>query len=84
MDIEVIDARIKKVFVESLHITPDQYNLNALIVDDFGADSLDAVELIMALEEEFNIEIPDEEAHKALSVNDVVDLVKARMRPTPL
>jgi len=81
MDDEVIEARIKKVIIERLQLTPAVYRNDALIVDDFGADSLDTVELVMAIEEEFDIQISNEEAEKALTVADTVRLVKRYVRP---
>ena len=59
-----IEERVRKIVVEQLGVTEDQVTLEASFVDDLGADSLDTVELVMALEEEFDIEIPDEEAEK--------------------
>ncbi len=81
MDDEVIEARIKKVIIERLHLTPAEYRNDARIVDDFGADSLDTVELVMAIEEEFDIQISNEEAENALTVADTVRLVKRYVKP---
>ena len=81
MDDEVIEARIKKVIIEHLHLTPTEYRNDARIVDDFGADSLDTVELVMAIEEEFGIQISNEEAERALTVADTIQLVKQYVRP---
>ena len=66
-----IDQRVKDIIVEQLGVKPDQVTAEAKFVEDLGADSLDIVELIMALEEEFGIEVPDEQAEKLLTVGDV-------------
>ena len=67
--------RIKEIIAEELHIDAASISDDADIVDDLGADSLDIVELIMAFEEEFNIEIPDEKAEKIKTVEDVVKYI---------
>ena len=66
-----IDQRVKDIIVEQLGVKADQVTTEAKFIEDLGADSLDIVELIMALEEEFGHEIPDEEAEKLLTVGDV-------------
>ena len=66
---------VKDIFVETLGLNPEQITPTANILEDLGADSLDQVELIMALEEEWNLEIPDEDAEKLISVGDVVKYV---------
>ena len=66
-----IDQRVKDIIVEQLGVKPDQVTAEAKFIEDLGADSLDTVELIMALEEEFGIEVPDEQAEKLLTVGDV-------------
>ena len=66
-----IDQRVKDIVVEQLGVKPDQVTPEAKFIEDLGADSLDTVELIMALEEEFGIEVPDEQAEKLLTVGDV-------------
>jgi acyl carrier protein len=76
MDDALIEARVRKVIIERLQLSPEDYRLDARIVDDFGADSLDAVELVMAIELEFEIEIGDAEAEQALTVADTLKLVK--------
>ena len=63
-----IEERVKKIVVEQLGVKEDEVTANASFVDDLGADSLDTVELVMALEEEFECEIPDEEAEKITTV----------------
>ncbi|BBB15243.1 acyl carrier protein [Candidatus Rickettsiella viridis] len=68
---------MKKVVVEQLDIKPEEATLEASFVDDLGADSLDTVELVMALEEEFDTEIPDEDAEKIRTIQQAVDYVKA-------
>ncbi|TDT70440.1 acyl carrier protein [Hypnocyclicus thermotrophus] len=68
--------RVKAVIVDQLGVDESQVTLEASFVDDLGADSLDTVELIMAFEEEFGIEIPDEDAEKIKTVKDVIDYVE--------
>ena len=67
-----IDERVRDLIVEQLGVKSDQVTPNASFVDDLGADSLDTVELVMAFEEEFGIDIPDEDAEKMASVNDAI------------
>ena len=64
--------RVKKVVVEQLEVSEDQVTPTASFVDDLGADSLDVVELVMGLEEEFDVEIPDEDAEKIATVGDAI------------
>jgi len=73
-----VDEKIKKIIVEQLGVDEEDVTPEASFVDDLGADSLDTVELVMAFEEEFGIEIPDEDAEKILTVQNVVDYVKER------
>jgi len=68
--------RINKIIVEQLGVNEDQVKPEAKFVEDLGADSLDIVELVMALEEEFGTEIPDEDAEKLLSVGDVTKFIE--------
>lgn len=70
-----IEERVKKIIVEQLGVKEDEVVTAASFVDDLGADSLDTVELVMALEEEFDIEIPDEEAEKITTVQAAIDYV---------
>lgn len=74
-----IEERVKKIVVEQLGVKEDDVTANASFVDDLGADSLDTVELVMALEDEFDCEIPDEEAEKITSVQQAIDYVKAHV-----
>ena len=71
-----IDERVKKIIVEQLGVKEEEVVNTASFVDDLGADSLDTVELVMALEEEFDIEIPDEEAEKITTVQATIDYVE--------
>lgn len=73
-----IEARVKKVIVEHLGVKAEEVTNDASFVDDLGADSLDSVELVMALEEEFDTEIPDEDAEKIGTVQQVVDYITLR------
>lgn len=74
-DNEVFE-KIKAIIVEQLQVAEDTVTPEASFIDDLGADSLDLVELIMALEEEFDIEIPDSDAEKVVTVGDVVEYIK--------
>ena len=71
-----IDQRVKDIIVEQLGDNADQVTPDAKFIEDLGADSLDTVELVMALEEEFGIEVPDEQAEKLQSVGDVIKYVE--------
>ncbi|MBC7466608.1 MAG: acyl carrier protein [Bdellovibrio sp.] len=66
-----VNAKVKDIIVEQLGVDPEKVKSEASFVDDLGADSLDIVELVMAMEEEFDLEIPDEDAEKLKTVNDV-------------
>jgi|TARA_B110000977_G_scaffold43147_1_gene58437 acyl carrier protein len=72
-----IEARVKQIVVEQLGVTEEEVTSTASFVDDLGADSLDTVELVMALEEEFDCEIPDEDAEKITTVKQALDYVNA-------
>ena len=72
-----IEERVKKIVVEQLGVGEDQVTSEASFVDDLGADSLDTVELVMALEEEFDTEIPDEEAEKITTVQQAIDYINS-------
>ena len=69
------DTRVKKIIVDQLGVSEDDLKDAASFVDDLGADSLDVVEMVMAFEEEFSIEIPDEDAEKIKTVKDAVDYI---------
>jgi acyl carrier protein len=69
------ESRVKKIVAEQLGLGEDEVSAEASFVDDLGADSLDTVELVMALEEEFNCEIPDEEAEKITTVQQAIDYI---------
>jgi len=71
-----ISEKVKDIIVEQLGVNPEQVTESASFIEDLGADSLDTVELVMALEEEFGLEIPDEEAEKLQSVGDVIKYVE--------
>lgn len=73
---EEIFEKVKGIIVEQLGVTEAAVTAEASFIDDLGADSLDIVELVMALEEEFDMEIPDTDAEKVVSVGDVVDYIK--------
>jgi acyl carrier protein len=75
-----IELRVKKIIVDQLGVKEDQVTPEAKFIEDLGADSLDTVELVMALEEEFGQEIPDEEAEKLQSVADVIKYVEDRQK----
>ncbi len=70
-----IAEKVKEIIVEQLGVDPEEVTVEASFVNDLGADSLDTVELVMALEEEFNIEIPDEEAEKLDTVGKAIDYI---------
>jgi acyl carrier protein len=73
-----VDERVKKIIAEQLGVEEDEVTPEASFVEDLGADSLDTVELVMALEEEFGIEIPDEDAEKILTVGKALDYIKEK------
>jgi acyl carrier protein len=75
-----IEERVKKIVVDRLGVKEEDVKPNSSFVDDLGADSLDTVELVMALEEEFECEIPDEEAEKITSVQQAIDYIKANVK----
>ena len=72
-----IEDRVKKIVAEQLGVKEEEVKAEASFVDDLGADSLDTVELVMALEEEFETEIPDEEAEKITTVQSAIDYINA-------
>jgi acyl carrier protein len=73
---ENITEKVKDIIVEQLGVNPEQVTLEAKFIEDLGADSLDTVELVMAFEEEFGVDVPDEEAEKLQSVGDVVRFIE--------
>ena len=77
---ETIEQRVKKIVAEQLGVNEVDVKLESTFVDDLGADSLDTVELVMALEEEFECEIPDEEAEKITSVQQAIDYINAHLK----
>ncbi len=79
MSSEEVFDKVKSIIVEQLGATEASVTMEASFIDDLGADSLDIVELIMALEEEFDTEIPDSDAEKIVTVSDVVDYIKEHM-----
>ena len=80
MDAKSVEERVKNIIVEQLRVEPEQVKPEAQFVNDLGADSLDTVELIMALEEEFDIEIPDEQAEKIKTVGEAIEHIKAKAK----
>ena len=73
-----IEEKVKDIIVEQLGVTPEQVTPAASFIEDLGADSLDTVELVMRFEEEFGIEIPDEDAEKLQSVGDVIKYIEEK------
>jgi acyl carrier protein len=79
MSEKTIDQKVKDIIVEQLSVNPEQVTTEAKFIEDLGADSLDVVELVMAFEEEFGVEVPDEEAEKLLTVGDVVKYIEDKL-----
>lgn len=77
---ENIEQRVKKIVAEQLGVNESEIKTSSSFVDDLGADSLDTVELVMALEEEFECEIPDEDAEKITTVQQAIDYVTAHLK----
>jgi acyl carrier protein len=73
-----IEEKVKDIIVEQLGVNPEQVTPTASFIEDLGADSLDTVELVMAFEEEFTVEVPDEDAEKLLTVGDVVKYIEEK------
>jgi len=71
-----IEERVKEIIVEQLSVNAEQVTSNAKFIEDLGADSLDVVELVMAFEEQFGVEVPDEDAEKLQTVGDVVKYIE--------
>ena len=78
-DISNIEARVKKIIIEQWGVKEEQVTNEASFVEDLGADSLDTVELVMALEEEFELEIPDEDAEKITTVQQAIDYIASHL-----
>ena len=76
MNTEEVFEKVKNIIVEQLGVAEASVTMEASFIDDLGADSLDIVELVMALEEEFDMEIPDTDAEKVVTVSDVVEYIK--------
>ncbi|MCS7063810.1 MAG: acyl carrier protein [Methylacidiphilales bacterium] len=76
---KTIEQRVKDIIVEQLGVNPEQVTPTARFIEDLNADSLDTVELIMAFEEEFGVEVPDEEAEKLQSVGDVIRYIEEKV-----
>ncbi|MBT4711236.1 MAG: acyl carrier protein [Alphaproteobacteria bacterium] len=76
-----IAERVKEIVVEHLGVDKDKVQENASFIDDLGADSLDTVELVMAFEEQFSVEIPDDAAEKILTIKDAVDFLEKNSTP---
>lgn len=75
-----VEEKVKKIIVEQLGVNPEEVTIEASFIEDLGADSLDTVELVMAFEEEFDSEIPDEEAEKLKTVGDAVRYIEERQK----
>ena len=73
-----IEQRVKDIIVEQLGVNPEQVTPTASFIEDLGADSLDIVELVMAFEEEFSVEVPDEDAEKLQTVGDVIKYIEEK------
>ena len=73
-----IETKVKKIIIDQLDVTEDEVVSGASFVDDLGADSLDTVEMVMAFEEEFNIEIPDEDAEGIKTVQDAIGYIEKK------
>jgi acyl carrier protein len=75
---KTIEEKVKDIIVEQLGVNPEQVTPSASFIEDLGADSLDTVELVMAFEEEFSVEVPDEDAEKLQTVGDVVKYIEEK------
>jgi acyl carrier protein len=71
-----IEDKVKDIIIEQLSVNPEQVTTEAKFIEDLGADSLDVVELVMAFEEQFGVEVPDEDAEKLMSVGDVIKYIE--------
>ena len=79
MNYEEIEKKVRSIIVEQLGVAEDEVTPEANIIEDLGADSLDTVELVMAFEEEFDIEIPEEDTEKIRTVKDAIDYIKEKV-----
>jgi acyl carrier protein len=79
-DKDAMYSKVKAIIVDQLGVEEEEVTLESSFIEDLGADSLDIVELIMALEEEFEIEVPDEDAEKLLSVSDALEYIKSHSK----
>ena len=79
MNFEEIEKKVKAIIVEQLGVSEDEVTPDANIIDDLGADSLDTVELVMAFEEEFGIEIPEDDTEKIRTVKDAIEYIKEKV-----
>jgi acyl carrier protein len=77
---ENIEQKVKEIIADRLGVDPEEVTPEASFVEDLGADSLDTVELVMALEEEFGIEIPDEDAEKIQTVGDAIEYIQKQLQ----
>ena len=77
---KTIEEKVKDIIVEQLGVNPEQVTPQASFIEDLGADSLDIVELVMAFEEEFSVEVPDEDAEKLQTVGDVIKYIEERAK----
>ncbi|MEK6760160.1 MAG: acyl carrier protein [Deltaproteobacteria bacterium] len=73
-----VETKVRKIIIDQLDVTEEEVTTQASFVDDLGADSLDTVEMVMAFEEEFSIEIPDEDAEKIKTVHDAVEYIQKK------
>ena len=78
--VQDVEARVKEIIVEQLGVDASEVNTQASFVNDLGADSLDIVELVMAFEEAFDIDIPDEDAEKIATVKDAIDYIENKKK----
>ncbi|MBL7170650.1 MAG: acyl carrier protein [Candidatus Omnitrophica bacterium] len=76
------EDKVRKIIVDQLGVSQEEVTLEASFIDDLGADSLDTVELVMALEEEFDMEIPDEDAEKIITVGDAIEYIEKHKTKT--